>query len=128
MRGTYVANCPGKNAIAVAELAVGLMCAIDRRIPDAVAQLRAGRWEKSDMSKADGLYGRTLGLAGFGAIAREVATRARAFGLNVLAMSRSLTPQKAAEHGVGFARSLEELASRSNILSLHLPLSDRTRG
>jgi D-3-phosphoglycerate dehydrogenase len=127
-RGVYVANCPGKNAIAVAELAVGLMCAIDRRLPDAVAQLRAGRWEKSEMSKADGLFGQTLGLAGFGAIAREVATRARAFGMNVLAMSRSLTPQKAADHGVGFARSLEELASRSSILSLHLPLSDRTRG
>ena len=127
-RGVYVANCPGKNAVAVAELTLGLICALDRRIPDAVTQLRAGRWEKGELSKADGLYGQTLGLAGFGAIAREVAVRARAFGMNVLAMSRTLTPQRAAEHGVGFARSLEELASRSHILSLHLPLSERTRG
>src|SRR4051812_44138983 len=126
-RGIYVANCPGKNAVAVAELAMGLVCALDRRIPDAVAQLRGKRWEKNELSKADGLLGKTLGLAGFGAIAREVAVRARAFGMNVLAMSRTLTAQRAAEHGVGFARSLEELASRSHVLSIHLPLTERTR-
>ena len=127
-RGIYVANCPGKNAVAVAELTMGLICALDRRIPDAVAQLRSKRWEKGELSKADGLHGKTLGLAGFGAIAREVAHRARAFGMNVLAMSRTLTAQRAAEHGVGFARSLEELASRSHVLSIHLPLTERTRG
>jgi D-3-phosphoglycerate dehydrogenase len=127
-RGIYVANCPGKNAVAVAELTMGLICALDRRIPDAVAQLRNKRWEKNELSKADGLLGKTLGLAGFGAIAREVAARARAFGMNVLAMSRTLTAQRAAEHGVGFARSLEELASRSHVLSIHLPLTERTRG
>ncbi|MEO7094982.1 MAG: phosphoglycerate dehydrogenase [Polyangiales bacterium] len=127
-RGIYVANCPGKNAVAVAELTMGLICALDRRIPDGVAQLRAKRWEKNELSKADGLHGKTLGLAGFGAIAREVAVRARAFGMNVLAMSRTLTAQRAAEHGVGFARSLEELASRSHVLSIHLPLTERTRG
>jgi D-3-phosphoglycerate dehydrogenase / 2-oxoglutarate reductase len=127
-RGIYVANCPGKNAVAVAELTMGLICALDRRIPDAVAQLRSSRWEKNELSKADGLHGKTLGLAGFGAIAREVAVRARAFGMNVLAMSRTLTVQRAAEHGVGFARSLEELASRSHVLSVHLPLTERTRG
>ncbi|MBL8716445.1 MAG: D-3-phosphoglycerate dehydrogenase [Myxococcales bacterium] len=127
-RGIYVAHCPGKNAIAVAELTMALIAAIDRRIPDAVAQLRAGRWERADLSRADGLFGRTLGLAGFGAIAREVSLRARAFGMNVVAHGRSLTPQRAAEHGVGHARSLEELASRSQIFSVHLPLSTGTRG
>jgi D-3-phosphoglycerate dehydrogenase / 2-oxoglutarate reductase len=127
-RGIYVANCPGKNAVAVAELTMGLVTALDRRIPDAVAQLRAGRWEKEELSQADGLLGKTMGLAGFGAVAREVAIRARAFGMNVLAMSRTLTPQRAAEQGVGFVRSLEELASRSQVLSLHLPLTERTRG
>jgi D-3-phosphoglycerate dehydrogenase len=128
LRGIYVANCPGKNAIAVAELTMALIAAIDRRVPDGVAQLRAGRWEKAELSKADGLFGKTLGLAGFGAIAREVAVRARAFGMQVLTMSRTLTPQKAAELGVGFARSLEELSSRSQVFSLHLPSTDRTRG
>jgi len=127
-RGIYVANCPGKNAVAVAGLTMALICALDRRIPDAVEQLRAGSWTKGELSKADGLLGRTIGLAGFGSIAREVALRARAFGMNVLAFSRSLTAQRAAEHGVGWARSLEELASRSHVLSIHLPLTDRTKG
>ena len=65
-RGIVVANCPGKNAIAVAELAFGLMLALDRRIPDNVADLRAGKWNKKEYSKARGLYGMTLGLLGAG--------------------------------------------------------------
>ena len=127
-RGIYVAACPGKNAIAVAELTMALIAAIDRRIPDAVAQLRSGRWERGELARADGLFGKTIGLAGFGAIAREVASRAKAFGMNVVAQGRSLTPQRAAEHGVAHARNLEELASRSQIFSVHLPLSSSTRG
>lgn len=127
-RGIYVAHCPGKNAIAVAELAMALVAAIDRRIPDAVAQLRAGHWERTELSRADGLFGKTIGLAGFGAIAREVAVRAKAFGMTVAAHGRSLSPQRAAEQGVAHARSLEELASRSQIFSVHLPLTSSTRG
>ncbi|MGZ5967569.1 MAG: NAD(P)-dependent oxidoreductase [Polyangiales bacterium] len=127
-RGVYVTHCPGKNAIAVAELAMGLVMAIDRRIPDAVSQLREGRFERTDLSKSDGLYGKTLGLAGFGPVAREVASRAKAFGMNVVVWSRNMTPQRANEHGVGYAKSIEDLAARSQILSLHLPLSSSTRG
>jgi D-3-phosphoglycerate dehydrogenase len=127
-RGIYVANCAGKEAVAVAELVMGLVCALDRRIPEAVIGLRDGRWERGELAKADGLHGRTLGLVGFGAVGREVAARGRAFGMHVVALSRTLTPQKAGDHHVGFARSLEELASRSHVLSLHVPLTDRTRG
>lgn len=127
-RGIYVAACPGKNAIAVAELVMGLITALDRRLPDAVAQLRSGRWERTELSRAEGLFGKNLGLAGFGAIAREVAARAKAFGLNVIAQSRSLSPQRAAELAVGHAKNLEELASRSQIFSVHLPLTSSTRG
>lgn len=127
-RGVYVTHCPGKNAIAVAELAMGLVCALDRRIADAVVQLREGRFEREEMSKAEGLFGRTLGLAGFGPVAREVAARAKAFGMNVAVWSRNMTPQRAAEHGVGFAKSIEDLASKSYALSLHLPLNSSTRG
>ncbi len=127
-RGIYVAHCPGKNAIAVAELVMGLVAAIDRRIPDAVAQIRLGRWERGELTRADGLFGKTIGLAGYGAIAREVAARAKAFGMNVVAHSRSLTPQRAAEQGVAHARTLEELASRSDVLSVHLPATPSTRG
>src|SRR5437867_4531156 len=67
-RGIYVSNCPGKNAIAVAELAFALMLALDRRVPDNVADLRAGKWNKKEYSKARGLDGRTLGLLGYGKV------------------------------------------------------------
>ena len=126
-RGIYVANCPGKNASAVAELVMGLMVSLDRRIPDAVASLRAGKWERQEFGKAEGLHGKTLGVAGLGAIGREVAQRARCLGLNVVAWSRSFTPARAAELGIGHAVSIEDLVARSHIVSLHLALVDRTR-
>jgi D-3-phosphoglycerate dehydrogenase len=126
-RGIYVANCPGRNASAVSELVFGLMLSLDRRIPDAVASLRAGRWERQEYSKGEGLQGKTLGVVGLGAIGRDVALRAKAFGLNVLGWSRSLTPVRAAELGIGHAGSLAEVATRSQIVTLHLALTDRTR-
>ncbi|MBL8605950.1 MAG: D-3-phosphoglycerate dehydrogenase [Myxococcales bacterium] len=126
-RGVYVANCPGRNASAVAELVFGMLVALDRRIPDAVQSLREGRWERLEYSKAEGLIGKTLGIAGLGAIGREVAMRARAFGLHPVAWSRSLTPSRAAELGIGYASSLEELAQRSDALTVHLALTERTR-
>lgn len=127
-RGVYVANCPGKNAAAVAELAMGFILSLDRRIVDATVDLRAGRWEKTRYSSARGLYGRRIGIAGLGAIGREVLTRARAFGLEPQVFSRSLSPARAAKLDVVHARSLEELASRSDILTLHLPPTPATRG
>jgi D-3-phosphoglycerate dehydrogenase / 2-oxoglutarate reductase len=126
-RGIYVANCPGRNAAAVAELVFGLMLSLDRRIPDAVASLRAGKWERQEYGKAEGLHGRTLGVVGLGAIGREVAQRARAFGLNVVGWSRSLNQARATELGIAYAASLHELATRSQILTLHVALNDRTR-
>jgi D-3-phosphoglycerate dehydrogenase len=126
--GVYVANCPGQNAIAVAELAIGLMVALDRRIADNVAGLRAGRWDKKGFSEADGLHGRALGVAGAGPIGQETLRRARAFGLELHAWSRSLDEPRAAALGVKRAGSLRELASRVDILSLHLPLTAETRG
>src|SRR4029079_16881822 len=95
-RGIYVSNCPGKNSIAVAELTFALILALDRRIPDSAAELRAGHWNKKEYSKARGLYGRTLGLVGVGKIGQEMIPRARAFGMPVVAWSRSLTPERAA--------------------------------
>jgi D-3-phosphoglycerate dehydrogenase len=126
-RGVYVANCPGKNASAVAELVFGLLVALDRRIPDAVQSLRENRWERIEFSKAEGLFGKTLGIAGLGANGREVAMRARAFGLHPLVWSRSLTPARAQELGIGFASSFEELAQRSEALTVHLALTERTK-
>src|SRR5213596_4407061 len=82
-RGIYVSNCPGKNSIAVAELAFALILALDRRVPDNVADLRAGTWNKKEYSKARGLFGRTLGLLGYGNIGQEMAKRAHAFGMPI---------------------------------------------
>lgn len=126
--GIYVANCPGKNSQAVAELAFGLMLAIDRRIPDNVAQLREGRWNKKEFGKAQGLFGRTLGLVGMGKIGQEMVTRAKAFGLHVVAFSRWMTPDVAAALEIGRAESLESLASQSDIVSVHVSLTPATRG
>ncbi|HEY2365843.1 MAG TPA: NAD(P)-dependent oxidoreductase, partial [Polyangiaceae bacterium] len=127
-RGIYVANCPGKNATAVAELVYGMMIALDRRIVDATTSLRDHQWQRAEFAKAEGIWGKTIGIAGLGAIGHEVARRARAFGLEPLAWGRALTPSRAKEAGVTQVGSLDELASRSQILTLHLQLNERTRG
>ncbi|MSP59717.1 MAG: hydroxyacid dehydrogenase [Myxococcales bacterium] len=127
-RGVFVANCPGKNSIAVAELTIGLLLALDRRLPDNVADLRAGTWNKKDYSKADGLYGRTLGVIGTGSIGREVIRRVRAFGMKVVAWSRSLTDETAKELGVERAPTVAELCGRCDAVTIHVALSAETRG
>lgn len=127
-RAISVSNCPGKNAVAVAELAWGLILALDRRIPDQTADLRAGLWNKAEYGRARGLAGRTLGIAGFGAIGREVASRGLAFGMRVVAWSGSLTAEQAAREGVERAATLAELAAGSDVVSVHLALTKETRG
>ena len=127
-RGIYVTNCPGKNAVAVAELTLGLILALDRHLADGAADLRAGRWDKGRYSKASGLRGRTLGVLGTGMIGREVARLGQAFGMEVLAWSRSLTDAEAAELGVRRYDRPEDVALRSNVLSVHLALTPETRG
>jgi D-3-phosphoglycerate dehydrogenase len=117
-RGIYVSNCPGKNSIAVAELTFALILALDRRVADNVADLRAGKWNKKEYSKARGLFGRTLGVIGYGSIGREVAHRAQAFGMPVVVWSRSF------KEGL---RSPEEVAERADVLSVHLALTKETR-
>jgi D-3-phosphoglycerate dehydrogenase len=127
-RGVFVANCPGQNAIAVAELTFGLMLAVDRRLPDNVAALRQGVWNKKRFSQARGLYGRTLGLVGLGAIGAAVAERALAFGMRVVGYSRSFTPERARALGIERAESLLVLARQSDVLSVHVPASAETKG
>jgi D-3-phosphoglycerate dehydrogenase len=131
-RGIYVSNCPGRNSIAVAELTFGLMLSLDRRIPDNVADLRRGRWNKQEYSKARGLYGRVLGLLGYGSIGQEVARRARAFGMPVVVWSRRFQDSSRAaaspvEPGVTVVPSPDEVAARCDVLSVHLSLTDETR-
>jgi D-3-phosphoglycerate dehydrogenase len=126
-RGIYVSNCPGKNSIAVAELAFALMLALDRRIADNVVALRRGEWNKKEFSKARGLYGRTLGLIGLGRIGQEMIPRAAAFGMPVVAWSRSLTPERAESLGLEYKDSPQEVARVSDVVSLHLALKPDTR-
>jgi D-3-phosphoglycerate dehydrogenase len=136
-RGIYVSNCPGRNAVAVAELTLGLILALDRRIPDNVSALRAGTWDKKAFSKAAGLKGKTLGLLGFGAIGREVAQRAQACGLHLTIWSRSLEAgtdpavlglQSRPDSHVTVVGAPGEVAAGCDILSIHVALGPETRG
>lgn len=126
-RGIYVSNCPGKNSIAVAELAFALILALDRRVADNVIALRAGQWNKKEFSKARGLFGRTLGLIGLGKIGQEMIPRAKAFGLPVVAWSRSLTAERAAEWGIERRDSPLDVARDADIVSVHLALKPDTK-
>src|SRR5437764_1128151 len=126
-RGIYVSNCPGKNSIAVAELAFALILALDRRIADNVINLRQGVWNKKEFSKARGLFGRTLGLIGTGKIGQEMIPRARAFGMSVVAWSRSLTPERAASLGVERLDTPQAVARVADVVSVHLALKPETR-
>ena len=133
-RGIYVSNCPGKNSHAVAELTFALILALDRRIAENVSDLRAGNWNKKEYSKARGLFGRTLGILGYGNIGQEVARRALAFGMRIVVWSRrfhgSPTPNPGSpipDPGVTVLHSPEEVAGQSDVLSVHLALASDTR-
>ncbi|MHC4414844.1 MAG: 3-phosphoglycerate dehydrogenase family protein [Planctomycetota bacterium] len=127
-RGIFVANCPGKNSIAVAELVWSLILACDRRVPDQTADLRAGRWNKTEYAKASGLCGRTLGIIGLGRIGREVAKRGKGFGMQVIAWSRNLTEEAADQLGVGYCSNLINLAKLADVISVNVAANEETVG
>lgn len=127
-RGIYVANCPGKNSIAVAELAFGLILALDRQIFGNTRDLALGVWNKKEYSKAKGLFGRTLGLIGVGLIGAEMIARGRSFGMPVVAWSRSLTPERAAVLGIERKASSLEVAAAADVVSVHVALKPETKG
>ncbi len=131
-RGIAVCNCPGMNAVAVAELAMGLLICCDRRIPDQTADLRAGVWNKKEYGKARGIKGSTLGIVGVGNIGSELVKRATAFGMTIHAWTRDITPERARMIGVewwGSGRSeLLTMVSRCDAVSVHVALTDETRG
>ncbi len=119
-KGIYVANCPGKNAAAVAELVIGLMIALDRGIVEAVNDLRDGVWNKQQYAPGRGLAGSTLGILGLGATGRAVAAAARGLDMGVVAWSRSLTPRVAGQLGVGFCATAADVAKGADVISIHL--------
>ena len=131
-RSVYVSNIPGKNAVAVAELTMGLMLALDRRIPDNVADLRKERWRKTEFSKGRGLMGRRLGIIGLGSIGLEVASRARAFGMKVAGVEK---PDRSEEQELMITdlriKLYPDLASMlpdCDIVTLHVPATPESTG
>jgi D-3-phosphoglycerate dehydrogenase / 2-oxoglutarate reductase len=128
--GVAVCNCPGMNSVAVAELAMGLLLACDRRIPEGTASLRAGAWNKKEFSKARGLKGSTLGVIGMGAIGQEVAKRAKAFDMTIVGWSVPFSPAEAARLGVEFGgsdrASILAMLPRCDAVTVHVAALDQT--
>jgi D-3-phosphoglycerate dehydrogenase len=125
--GVFVANCPGKNSVAVAELVMGLLLSCDRRIPDQVADIRAGKWNKGEYSKARGLKGRTLGIVGLGQIGREIMVRAQSFGMSIVAWGRTLTLAEATRLGVTYAETPLEVARLSDAVTINVSATGDTK-
>ncbi len=131
-RGIAVCNLPGRNAVAVAELAMGLLLAIDRRIPDQVRDLRDGVWRKGHYASGSrGIAGRSVGIAGLGQIGLAFAARLTAFEANVFSVGsprRDAERQQRAESlGIRFVDDFEALAEACDVLSFHLPSVASTR-
>jgi D-3-phosphoglycerate dehydrogenase / 2-oxoglutarate reductase len=129
-RAVFVANVPGKNAVAVAELTMGLLLAIDRRIPDNVADARAGAWNKKAYSKAEGLLGKAIGIVGLGQIGLAVAERAAAFGMRVITTDKERDPEteeRIKEIGIETVPGLHSLAEVSDVVSVHVPAGSSTK-
>ena len=125
-RGIVVMNTPGANAVAVAELTLGLMIAMCRKIPSANATMHAGKWEKKSLQGTE-LRGKTLGIVGLGRIGLEVARRARAFGMDLIGYDPFIAPVIARENEVTLV-PIEELFKTSDYLTLHVGLTAQTEG
>ena len=128
--GIYVCNVPGTNSIAVAELTLGLLLAVDRHIPAATGDLKNGIWNKKGYSKADGLMGKTFGVIGVGEIGLAVAERARSFGMTVVAERkadrRHDVEARIRSIGIRLVENLDELVAESDIISIHVPGGEST--
>ena len=128
--GIRVCNVPGANAIAVAELVMGMILCLDRNIPDNVADLNNGVWNKKKYSVARGLFGQSIGILGLGSIGFAVAERARAFGMEVFAISKpdrsADAAQKIADAGIRQLASMDELLGQCDIITLHMPATQET--
>ena len=125
-RGIVVANAPESTAVSAAEHAVALMLALSRNIPQAHAALKDARWERGRFAGIE-LAGKTLGVLGLGRIGREVARRALALGMRVVAYDPFVALERFRELGVEPA-TLDEVYSAADVVTLHLPLTDETRG
>jgi D-3-phosphoglycerate dehydrogenase len=126
-RGIVVANAPESTVVAAAEHTIGLLVALSRNIPQAHADLKQGRWERSAYSGVE-LADKTLGVLGFGRIGQQVARRARGLGMRVVAFDPFVANERFREFGVERAAAPEDVLGEAHFLTLHLPLTDETRG
>lgn len=131
-RAIYVSNVPGKNSVAVAELTMGLILAIDRQIPDNVFELRSDRWRKARFSKGRGLKGRRLGIIGMGAVGTEVGVRARSFGMKILAIDQPDRSEEVSDLlvdlGVELYQDQKSMLAACDIVTIHVPAGPETTG
>ena len=131
-RGISVSNCPGMNAVAVAEAAMGHLINLDRRLPEQDRELKAGHWNKKEYGKARGLKGMNVLVHGFGAIGQEFATRAKAFGMNIYATSRSMSEADASALGVKLVdidrNAMLAALPQMDVVSVHVPATAETKG
>ena len=125
-RGIVVMNTPGANAVAVAELTIGLMLALARKLPAANSTMHAGKWEKKSLQGAE-LRGKTLGILGLGRIGLEVARRAKGFGLEIVGCDPFVSAAVARENGIKLV-TLDELIAGSDYVTLHVGLTTQTAG
>lgn len=126
-RGVVVMNTPGGNTISTAELTFSMLMALARRIPQAHASMKAGEWNRKSFQGTE-LHGKVLGILGLGRIGSEVARRAIAFGMRVLAYDPYLTLSRAKALQVEMIERVDELYPRVDFLTVHMPMSDETRG
>ncbi len=125
-RGVVVMNTPGANAVAVAELTLGLMIALARKLPAANSTMHAGKWDKKNLQGAE-LRGKTLGILGLGRVGLEVARRARGFGMELIGSDPFVSAAVARENGI-LLLPLEDLFAKSDYLTLHVGLTPQTNG
>lgn len=131
-KGVPVSNCPGMNAVAVAELAMGHLINLDRRLAEQDTQLKSGRWNKKEFSNARGLRGMNLLVHGFGAIGQEVAARAQAFGMHIYATTRHVDSSHFESMGITLVESdrdtILEVLPEMDAISVHVPVTEETKG
>jgi len=126
-RRVPVVNAPTGSTISVAELAIGHMLSLARQLPEADRTMKEGKWEKKRFEGRE-LFGKVLGLLGSGRIGAEVATRARAFGMDVIAYDPYLPPQAAKDRGIRLVPTLQDLLRQTDVLSVHAALTPETKG
>ena len=126
-KGIKIVNTPTSTTISVAELTLGLALSLLRNIPEGTISLRKGEWDRKKLTGHE-LYGKTWGLVGMGNIGKEVAKRAEAFGCKVIAYDPFLKCEECEKLGVEQVETLEDLFKKSNIVSIHAPLTDKTKG